>query len=102
MEEKKRTTLFQKGREKTGGRQKGTQNKTTTITKEILNDIAEGIRPQLAKDIMSLDPRDRIATFLKLVEFVVPKPQRLDVELSGKAQLTIEETLAKLAQENDD
>lgn len=87
---------------KTGGRKKGSLNKVTTITKEILNEIADGLRPTLAQDLAKLDPKDRITVWLKLVEFVVPKPQRLDVDLTSNQTLTIEAKLKELAQENED
>lgn len=97
----KRKCGKRKGSPKTGGRVKGTPNKVTGITKEIISEIASGIRPNLAQDIKAMEPKDRVNVFLKLVEFVVPKPQRLDVELAGETKVTIEETLKKLAQEND-
>ena len=91
-----------KGTPKTGGRKKGTPNKVTTITKEILNEIADGLRPTLAEDLAQLEPKDRINAWLRLVEFVVPKPQRLDVDLTSNQNLTIEAKLKELAQENEE
>ena len=85
---------------KTGGRQKGTPNKTSTITKEIINEIADGLTPNLAKDLASLEPKDRINVWLKLIEFVVPKP-KMDIGLESKTPVTIENILLNLAKENE-
>jgi len=52
---------------KSGGRKKGTPNKATTITREILNDIAEGLRPNIARDLAALDPKDRVQIWLKII-----------------------------------
>lgn len=95
-------TSFNKGRQKTGGRKKGTPNKVTAITKDVLAEIADGLRGQLADDLAVLDPKDRVAAFIKLVEYVVPKPQRLDVEMNATVvQSSIEDALKELAAENE-
>lgn len=89
-----------KGR-KTGGRQKGTPNKATAMTKNIIASIAEGMYDKVLRDMDDLEPKDRVNAWLKLMEFVVAKPQRLDISLEGDTHITIEEQLAKLAEEND-
>ena len=95
-------TSFKEGRQKTGGRKKGTPNKVTAITKDVLAEIADGLRGQLADDLADLDPKDRVAAFIKLVEYVVPKPQRLDVEMNATVvQSSIEDALKELAAENE-
>jgi hypothetical protein len=88
---------------KTGGRTKGTPNKATQITREIINEVADKLRPNLERDLAALDPKDRLQIWLKLVEFIVPKPQTMDMTLDvGKnTQTYIGDMLKKLAQENE-
>lgn len=86
---------------KTGGRKKGTQNKVTALTKEIIADLTSKLQPMIMEDIEALDPKDRVKAYIKLAEFVVPKPQRLDISLEGDNTITIEDKLLKLSREND-
>lgn len=86
---------------KSGGRKKGTPNKATTITREILNDIAEGLRPNIAQDLAALDPKDRLQIWLKLIEFVVPKLSSVDMNLTAPQIQSIEDTLIRLSQDNE-
>ena len=86
---------------KTGGRKKGTQNKVTALTKEIIADLTSKLQPMIMEDIEALDPKDRVAAYIKLAEFVVPKPQRLDISLEGENTITIEDKLLNLSREND-
>ena len=86
---------------KSGGRKKGTPNKATTITREILNDIAEGLRPNIARDLEALEPKDRLQIWLKLIEFVVPKLSSVDMNLTAPQIQSIEDTLIRLSQDNE-
>ena len=82
---------------KTGGRQKGTPNKITKITREITEEIALGMYEQVMKDINKLSAKDHVQVFLKLVEFNVPKPQSLDISLAKEQERTIEDELLDLS-----
>lgn len=73
---------FQKGRKKTGGRSKGIGNKDISEFKEQLkNGLVERLgsfftlldNPQLAE-------KDRINAYLKALEFVMPKQQKLELD----------------------
>jgi hypothetical protein len=86
---------------KSGGRKKGTPNKATTITREILNDIAEGLRPNIARYLAAVDPEDRVQIWLKIIEFIVPKLSSVDMSLTAPQIKSIEDTLIRLAQDND-
>lgn len=88
--------FYMKGK-KTGGRQKGTPNKITKITREITEEIALGMYEQVMKDINKLSAKDRVQVFLKLVEFNVPKPQSLDISLAKEQERTIEDELLDLS-----
>jgi len=51
-----------KGSPKTGGRQKGTQNKTTTVTKQVIASLLSDYNESglMAKDFKELEPKDRL------------------------------------------
>lgn len=55
------------------GRPKGTPNKVTTKLKQFIADLIDKNREQILKDIASLEPRDRLNVWLKLLEYTIPK-----------------------------
>lgn len=78
----------QKGTPKTGGRQKGTPNKTTAAVKnyitEVLSDYMQPAKkgskkPTLAEDIAAMLPEDRVRAMTQLAGYVIPKQQALSV-----------------------
>jgi len=91
-----------KGSPKTGGRKKGTPNKVSAVNKELLTEISLGMIDKLPLMISQLDPKEYVSAFIRINEFLIPKPQRLDVDLNSNQNLTIEAKLRELAQENED
>lgn len=85
---------------KTGGRQKGSQNKVTVMSKNIINQVlADYVNTgQMSKDWKKLDAKDRVAMAEKLMNYVLPKMQSIaaDMNLSSD-KLTLEHTLADLS-----
>jgi len=69
---------FQKGKEKTGGRTKGTPNSTTRDLREVVREIVEGNAERICQDLEALEPKDRVNAWLRLTEFVLPKMQRVE------------------------
>lgn len=91
-------------RKKTGGRQKGTQNKVTTVTKEILSDILGDYQESglMTADFLALEPKDRIQCAEKMMQYILPKMQSTSVDFNNKAtKITIEQKLRELSEEND-
>ena len=88
-----------KGHKKAGGRQKGTPNKTTTISKEMVIEVLTSMHSHLPEKLSQLDDKDYVNAYCKLMEFVIPKPQRVEIEQSNKFRVSIEDTLKKLSQE---
>ena len=91
-------------RKKTGGRQKGTQNKVTTITKEILSDMLGDYQESglMTADFLALEPKDRIQCAEKMMQYILPKMQSTSVDFNNKAtKITIEQKLRELSEEND-
>lgn len=66
---------------KTGGRKKGTPNKTQAQIREAMQLILEDNLDNLLEDIRALKPADRVKYVLELSKFVVP--QLKAVELSS-------------------
>ena len=97
---------------KTGGRQKGTPNKVTTMSKAVIQDIVSnyflseegsdnGFGKNFIEDLGMLDAKERIDVMIKLNSFVIPKPQSVSVDFNNEKKITIEEKLTELAQENE-
>ena len=63
---------FQKGE---GGRPKGTPNKITTELREWISQFINENKDQIQKDFLSLDAKDRIQMFEKLLKYALPSLQ---------------------------
>ncbi len=57
------------------GRPKGVPNKTTTDLRQWINNFIDDNREQIKKDWKSLDPKDRIILFEKLLKYSLPTLQ---------------------------
>lgn len=88
---------------KTGGRQKGTTNKTTAFTKSVIQDILNGYTDSklFDNDLKALEPKDRLDVMIKLMAFTTPKPQSIDMTVNEGRTKTIEDKLAELSEENE-
>ena len=70
---------------KTGGRQKGTPNKSTTRVRDAIAVFAEGNVDRLQEwldAIATEDPAKAVDVYIKLLEYHVPKLSRSDDTLS--------------------
>lgn len=85
------------------GRKKGTANKVTTFSKLIITNILSDYQSSglMEQDLKVLAPKDRLYVMVKLMAFVTPKPQSVDMTINAEQRITIEETLAMLAEENE-
>ncbi len=85
---------------KTGGRAKGTPNKSTVLGKEaivsLLSDYnASGL---MLSDFKELEPKDRLVIAEKMMQYVMPKMQSTSVDINEKAvHITIEDQLKELS-----
>lgn len=89
---------------KTGGRKTGTPNKTTGITKEMINQVLAAYHDdgRLEKDFDALTPKERLDVFAKLIGYIMPKPQAVQVDLNqSSGNASVLERLSQLAQENE-
>jgi hypothetical protein len=60
-------------RKKTGGRSKGTPNRTTAETKELLQKIVNKEIDSLSSLLAKLEPNERVNALAKLLPYIVPK-----------------------------
>lgn len=71
-------------RKKTGGRDKGTLNKTTAELREKFTLLIESNFDKLQTDIDLLEPKDRIKTILELTKFVIPTLKATDLTVESE------------------
>jgi hypothetical protein len=71
---------FKNKRPKTGGRQKGTPNKLTSELKELIGAFTVGNWGQFVKAVNSLDPKEQAEVFIKLLKYVVPAQQKIELD----------------------
>jgi hypothetical protein len=58
---------------KTGGRKKGTPNRTTTEIREAIKNIVEMKLDDIITDLDFLEPHQRVKYFIDLLPYVLPK-----------------------------
>ena len=94
--------MFQKGRTKTGGRQKGVQNKTASPVREAITKMLNEYynSETFTNDIETLEPRDRVAAMERLAAYAIPKLQSVNLDAVVEKKETIEDRLAKLSGED--
>lgn len=68
---------------KTGGRQKGTPNRTTKETREALKQIIDNELDNLPKLMEAMKPYQRADVITKLIQYVLPKPDN-DLSIESK------------------
>lgn len=65
---------------KTGGRTKGTVNKSTAETKAILQKIVSTELDNLQQLLEDLNPKERLDVVIKLLPYILPKQQEIAIE----------------------
>lgn len=86
---------FEKGREKTGGRKPGSTNKATADIKTKIAALIEEHFETIKDDLEALDPKERVAAYLKFLEYVLPKQREQKIDFSTLTEEQIDEILAK-------
>jgi hypothetical protein len=69
-----------KGSEKSGGRTKGTLNKTTKKTRELVTEFMDEKFSDVSLAWEGLDPVDKVKTYISLVKYVMPTLTSVKVE----------------------
>lgn len=75
------------------GRPKGIPNKITEELRGKLFDLLVSNLPKLKKDIAELAPEPRVRLLLRIAEFIIPKPQAINVVMEYRElQKLLEQT----------
>lgn len=92
-------------RRKTGGRQKGSVNKVTAMTKAVISDLLSDYQESglMGTDFLALEPKDRFQCAEKMMQYIMPKMQSTSVDFNNKAtKITIEQQLRDLAEDPEE
>ena len=92
----------QKGSMKTGGRKKGTPNKTTSTLKEWLTSLINGNRERMMEDLTALEPKDRLLVLEKLMRYILPIQQQQQINFNKLSDSELTELAEQLLNNTDD
>lgn len=76
-------------KEKTGGRAKGTPNRTTAETKELLQSIVSNELDKMGALLEQLEPNERINAISKLLPYIIPRQNELTAEVTVQPKTVI-------------
>ena len=69
---------FKKGHKKHGGRKKGDTNKKTSENRERVNNVLNYLHEEhLYNDLKDISSSERVKTYIALMEYSLPKLQRI-------------------------
>ena len=83
---------FEKGKDKTGGRQKGSTNKATKKTRDFINDLLEAEQSNILEALEKIrkdNPIEYMRQWNALLEFGTPKLARTELVGDDKKPLEI-------------
>lgn len=89
---------------KTGGRVKGTPNKTTSETKRLISSIIDSYvsSGRIDSDLNALEPSERIRAIGVMLPYVMPKLASVDVDLEASvAAKSYEDKLVEMAKSEE-
>jgi len=92
---------FQKGKKKEGGRQKGTPNKTTAQIKEMITELVGNQMekwPVVIDKMMKNDPAEAMKITGRLIDYVLPKQTKIDLE--GELKHKVEKIVIEIKDGN--
>lgn len=92
-----------KGSPKTGGRQKGTENKITRFTRDVLKGVIEEYTSsgKLDQDLLMLEPKDRLVIMERFMQYTLPKMQSVAIDTENSKIKTIEDKLREDMEEHE-
>lgn len=88
MENRNKNGRFVKGNT-AGGRTKGSKNKATEELRSFINDFINDNKEKIQQDFDSLEPKERIDSLIKLLEYSLPKLQRTELTSESENKKTI-------------
>lgn len=69
------------------GKPKGTKNKTTIKTKEIITSFVENKLKDVMKAFDELEPKDKVSAFTSLLKYVIPPARDTEADKNNKEAL---------------
>lgn len=91
----------EKGSAKTGGRKAGTPNKVSKAAREVINQIIDEGAPKFQEAMERIYQEDKplyAALYIKMLPYVTPKLNSVDIKDSSSVDKTIEEQLADMCE----
>jgi len=84
-----------------GGRQKGTPNRVTGATKDILLEMIQQYQDKglLFEDFFLLDAKDRLDMFVKILPYLRPKLSSIEHNVGQETRRSIDQQLREMAGE---
>jgi hypothetical protein len=82
---------------KFGGRSKGTPNKSTRETKDLLKNVMDEELTKLGGMLEKLEPVERINALAKLLPYILPKSIELKAEVRTTESISPEQREARIA-----
>lgn len=96
---------FEKGKQKQGGRRRGTPNKTTEEAKTIINRIVDRSLSWAEEDIEKIRKKDPIRGFelaMKLMEYAYPKLKAIDIKGTLDVNAKIDKIVVEVKTNNNE
>ena len=84
---------FEKGHIKVGGRQSGSTNKASIELRNRITSLIDEQFESIKSDLEELDPKERVAAYLKFLEYVLPKQREQKIDLSTLTDEQIDDLL---------
>ena len=79
------------------GRPKGVPNKVTGTVKEWIQQVIDGTRKRFEKDLLALEPAERVKAISGLICYVLPKQQSVSIQEQINAEYDALERLIENA-----
>lgn len=90
---------FEKGRPKTGGKQKGYESPIKKEFRELCADFTRDAWDDFMAAWYKCEPKDKVSTFIKMLEFNCPKLQTVTLEDKREIANELTEKLRQMSEE---
>ena len=90
---------FEKGRTKTGGKQKGYESPITKEFRELCADFTREAWEDFLIAWNKCEPKDKVTSFIKILEFNCPKLQTVTLDDKREVHNAITEKLKQMSEE---
>lgn len=90
---------FEKGRTKTGGKQKGYESPITKEFRELCADFTREAWEDFLVAWKRCEPKDKVTSFIKILEFNCPKLQTVTLDDKREVHNALTEKLRQMSEE---